>query len=97
MNATQQNYFTQVLQYLNSQTSPYKFCLDSNFYQQVLPNITLTKSDKLVIGREFAKQVKNNSQVSFNGVSVKVKFDYVFSNCPRCGYKDSSNKIHYIK
>lgn len=88
MSPQQQQYYNQILNYLTSLPPQTKFCLDKSFYQKVLPTANLTSGDKIVISKYFKQQVLNNA--------IKVKFDYIYSNCKRCGYKDTQNHIHYI-
>lgn len=96
MTTQQNNYFQLIVQYLSKQKQPFSFCLDNNLYAMVF-NVNLPNGkDRQAIGREFSKQVKAKGCVSVNGLSVRVDFDYIYSNCSRCGYKDSANKIHYI-
>ncbi len=96
MTIQQQRYFQQVVQYLSQQKKSFKFCLDKNLYQNIFSNNIPDGNDRKVIGREFSKQVKNNGVVAVNKLSLNVDFDYVYSRCNRCGYKDTANKIHYI-
>ena len=105
MNQAQQGYFYQIVYFLSQQVSNYKFCLNVNFYSICFANSqnnTPTANDRKIIGKEFSRQVKQNHQVTaFDPISntqatANVNFDFIFSNCPRCGFKDSSNKTHYI-
>lgn len=89
MTSQQTQYYYQLLNHVNSLPPQTQFCLDNNFYAVVFHNIALTAVDKRVLGREFKKDVQNNK--------VSVNFNYIFGNCLRCGYKDNTNKSHYIK
>ena len=95
MTQQQQTYYQQIIQYLSQQHSSYQFCLDKQFYSNVFSGNIPTGIDRQAIGREFSKQVKTNKKVSIANFSVDVDFDYIYPNCPRCGYKDSANKSHY--
>lgn len=88
MTPQQLQYYNQIVTYLMGKGAGYKFCLDKQTYQSVFPNVTLSKSDKIAISKHFKQQVANNI--------INVDFDYIFSNCARCGYKDSQNHIHYV-
>lgn len=89
MNQTQQIAYTQILHYILSLPLQRKFCLDGAFYSAA-GIMGLSPIDKRVIGKYFKNQVAANQ-------IANVKFDYIYSNCLRCGYKDSSNKVHYIR
>ena len=89
MNKTQQNAYLQILHYILSLPVQRKFCLDGPFYSAAGIR-GLSPIDKRVIGKYFKNQVAANKITSVN-------FDYIYSNCLRCGYKDSSNKAHYIR
>ena len=95
MTIQQQQYFQQVLQYLSQQNKSFQFCLDKDLYQNIFPNNIPDGNDRKVIGREFSKQVKNGGIFTINSTSLHISFDYIYSTCSRCGYKDSANKIHY--
>ena len=98
MTQQQQSYFQQIIQYLSQQNSQYIFCLDGQFYGAVFAGGNIPNgNDRRAIGREFSKQVRNSGKVFINNVSISVSFNYKFSSCSRCGYKDTSNKNHYIK
>ena len=88
MNPQQRLWYNQLLQYVSQLPKNYHFFLDKNFYVMALPNIPLNATDKRVIGKAFKLAVQNKI--------ISVTFNYIFCNCPRCGYKDSANKIHYI-
>ncbi len=88
MTPQQQQIYNQILQYLSTLPAGTQFNLDKAFYQLALPNVVLTSGDKRAIGKYFRQQVQNKA--------IRVDFDYCFSNCPRCGYKDNQNHIYYI-
>lgn len=97
MTPQQITYYNQLIQHLSKQQSGYKFCLNSDFYKNNFPGNTLSVADRKAIGRNFSAQVNSGKGVvSGNGITVNVAFHYKFSQCKRCGHKDSSNRIHYI-
>lgn len=87
LNPNQQAIYNAIVNHIATM-QPGDFCLDKAFYNQL--QVSVIKADRLIIGKYFKEQV------AINAVS-KVRFHYIFSNCLRCGYKDSSNKIHYEK
>lgn len=91
MTPQQQIYYNQLIQYIQSLSNTKQFisfCLDKNFYARALPTANLTTADKRVLGKQFKQDVMNKT--------VSATFNYLYGHCPRCGYKDSSNKIHYV-
>lgn len=88
MTREQLDLYNKLITYLIAQGSGYKFCLNKQTYQVALPNLALRKADKIAISKYFKQQVMAKS--------ISVDFDYIYSMCSRCGYKDSQNHIHYI-
>lgn len=89
LNNNQNAIYRLILHFLSNQPIGYQFCLDRQFYNSINYTGPISATDKRIIGRYFRQQVQNNA-------IQNVQFNYVFSNCPRCGYKSTSNKIHYI-
>ena len=87
MTPQQLSYYNQVISYLGTQRIGYQFSLDRAFYQLALPSIPISVGDKREIGKYFKQQVLSKA--------ISVDFDYIYSTCPRCGYKDNQNRIHY--
>ena len=88
MTPFQKTTYNSIIQYLLNQQTGFQFTLSSGFYLAAVPNLTLTAADKRAIGMYFRKQVQTGT--------ISVAFDYLYGTCLRCGYKDSSNHIHYI-
>lgn len=87
MTPQQQSYYAQIISYLRTQRIGYQFSLDSTFYRLALPAAVVSTGDKRAIGKYFKQQVSAGL--------ISVAFDYIYSTCPRCGYKDNQNHIHY--